>query len=165
MERIALDILRPLPESTKGNKYILVMIDCFTKWTKAIAIPDQEAETVIITFVNEVVCRFGTPLQVHSDQGRNFESNAFKKMCELLHIDKTRTSSMRPQTNGSVERFNRTLATMLTMYCEHNQKTWDKYLPQVIMAHQTSVHSSIKTTQWMEYSIRSVHIIHISVQW
>ncbi|XP_061189572.1 uncharacterized protein K02A2.6-like [Saccostrea echinata] len=158
MERIALDILGPLPESTKGNRYILVMIDCFTKWTEAIAIPDQEAETVITTFVNEIVCRFGTPLQVHSDQGRNFESKAFKEMCELLHIDKTRTSSMRPQANGSVERFNRTLATMLTMYCEHNQKIWDKYLPQVMMAYRASIHSSINTTPNLMMLGRNVNL-------
>lgn len=123
MEKIALDILGPLPESTKGNKYILVMIDCFTKRTEPIAIPDQEAKTVLTTFVNEIACGFVTPLQVHSDQGRNFESKLFKEMCEFLRIDKTRTSSMRPQANGSVERFNRTLATMLTIYCEHNQRT------------------------------------------
>lgn len=54
MERIALDILGPLPESTRGNKYILVLIDCFNKWTEAIAIPDQEAETIVTTFVNEI---------------------------------------------------------------------------------------------------------------
>eukprot|EP00105_Crassostrea_gigas_P027986 XP_011449494.1 PREDICTED: uncharacterized protein LOC105343721 [Crassostrea gigas] len=53
---------------------------------------------------------------------------------------------MRPQANGSVERFNRTLATMLTMYCEQNQRTWDKYLPQVMMAYRASTHSSINQT-------------------
>ena len=53
IERVALDILGLLPVSTKGNKYILVMTDCFTKWTEAIAIPDQEAYTIITAFVNK----------------------------------------------------------------------------------------------------------------
>jgi hypothetical protein len=132
MERVALDVLGPLPVSNKGNIYTLVMCDCFTKWTEAIAIPDQESRT-IITFINEIVSRFGTPLQIHSDQGTNFESKAFKDMCEFLHIDKTRTSSMRPQANGSVERFNRTLATM---FCEQEQKTWYTCLPQVMMTYR-----------------------------
>lgn len=81
MERTAFDILGPLPESTKENKCILVMIDFFTKLTEAIAIPDQKAEIIVTTFVNEIVCRFGTPLHVHSDQGRNFSKkcvNSFK---------------------------------------------------------------------------------------
>ena len=146
MERVALDVLGPLPVSNKGNKYILVMSDCFTKWTEAIAIPDQESRTIITTFINEIVCRFGTPLQIHSDQGRNFESKAFKDMCEFLHIDKTRTSSMRPQANGSVERFNRTLATMLTMFCEQEQKTLGTDFPQVMMAYRASVNSSTGKT-------------------
>lgn len=133
MERIAIDILGPLPKTELGNKFILVMCDCFTKWTEAIPIPDQETNTVIKAFVNEFVCRFGTSLQLHSDQGSNFESKAFKQMCSFLKIDKTRTTSMRPQCNGNVERFNRTLTTMLTMYCEKNQKHWDEILPQVMI--------------------------------
>jgi hypothetical protein len=69
MERIALDILGPLPLTTKGNKYILVVTDQFTKWTEAFAIPDQEAKTIATTLVNEFISRFGTPLQIHTDQG------------------------------------------------------------------------------------------------
>ena len=53
-------------------------------------------------FVHEFVCRFGTPLQIVTDQGRNI----FVEMCELLHIDKTRTTSQQPQSNGGVEQFN-----------------------------------------------------------
>ena len=57
IERVALDILGPLPVSTKRNNYTLVMTDCFTKWTEAKAIPDQEAYTFITAVVNEIVCR------------------------------------------------------------------------------------------------------------
>ena len=146
MERIEIDVMGPLPLSLKGNKYILVVCDCFTKWTEAYAIPNQEAETVVKVIVNEFLCRFGTPLQIHSDQGRNFESQLFQQMCQLFHIDKTRTTSMRPQSNGNIERFNRTLATMLTMYCEKEQNKWDEYLPQVMMAYRSSVHSSTHFT-------------------
>lgn len=66
------------------------MIDCFIYRTEPIAIPDQEAKTVVTTFVNEIACRFVTPLQVHSDQGRNFESK-FSKKCvnsfELIKLE------------------------------------------------------------------------------
>ncbi|KAL3871559.1 hypothetical protein ACJMK2_039717 [Sinanodonta woodiana] len=121
MEKVALDILGPLPCTKNGNKYIMTLCDCFTKWTEAIPLPDQEALTVTKAFVNEFVCRFGTPLQLHSDQGRCFESKIFRGMCDCLSINKTRTTPLRPQANGLVERFNRTLATMLTMYCEQDQ--------------------------------------------
>ena len=131
-----MDILGPLPTSNKCNKYILVLVDGFTKWTEAYALPNQEAKTIVEVIVNEFVCRFGTPLQILSDQGSNFQADIFSQVCNFLQIDKTRTSSMRPQANGSVERFNRTLQAMLTMYCEDDQKNWDKYLPQVLMAYR-----------------------------
>ena len=111
MERVAMDILGPLPLSTQGNKYILVVCDCFTKWTEAFAIPNQEASTRV--FVDNFVCRHGVPLQLHTDQGTNFESKLFREMCSFLRIHKTRTTSFRPQSNGTVERFNKTLEECL----------------------------------------------------
>ena len=76
----------------------------------------------------------------------HWQSQIFKGMCELFQIDKTRTTSQRPQSNGCVERYNRTLASMLTKYAEHEQRTWDKYLPQVMMAYRSSIHSSTGMT-------------------
>jgi transposase InsO family protein len=96
MERVAIDILGPLPITRAGNKYVLVMIDCFSKSAEAVALPNQEAATITKAFVEKFVCRFGTPLQIHSDQGRNFESTIFQEMCKILQIDKTRTTSYHP---------------------------------------------------------------------
>ena len=96
LERVALDILGPLPESDRGNKYILVIGDYFSKWMEAFAIPNQEATTVARVLVDEFVARFGIPRQIHSDQGRNFESKVFQEMCEALGIDKTRTTPLHP---------------------------------------------------------------------
>ena len=73
-ERIALDVAGPFPITKTGNRYILVIAVYFTKWTEAIALPNQEAETIVETLINIWVSRFGVPLELHSDQGRNFES-------------------------------------------------------------------------------------------
>ena len=108
------------------HSYILVISDHFTKWTEAIAIPNQESTTICKAFVDNFITKYGTPLQIHSDQGRNFQSDTFKGMCSVLGIDKTRTTSFRPQSNGGVERFDRKLASMLAMYCQKNQETWGK---------------------------------------
>ena len=102
MERIQIDVMGPLPQTPRGNKYILVVCDCFTKWTEAYALPNQESETITKKFVDEFVCRYGAPLQIHSDQGSNFEARTFQQMCDFLGIHKTRTTSMRPQSNGNV---------------------------------------------------------------
>ena len=146
MERVAVDIFGPLPLTKQGITYILVISDLFTKWTEAIAIPNQESTTICKAFVDNFITKYGTPLHIHSDQGRNFHSHTFKGMCTVLGIDKTRTTSFRPQSNGGIERFNRTLASILTMYCEKNQETWENYLQQVMMAYRSSVHASTTRT-------------------
>ena len=146
MERIALDVMGPLPETEDGNKYILVVGDYFTKWTEAYAIPNQEAVTVANVLIKEFICRYGVPLQIHSDQGRNFESMLFKEICRILNIEKTRTTALHPQSDGMIERFNRTLESMLAMFVSDNQRDWDGCLPYVMMAYRTSVHETTGCT-------------------
>ena len=72
LERIAVDGLGPLPVSDSGNKYLLIVVDYFTKWPEAYPLPNQEASTVADILVREFVSRFGVPMKLHSDQGRNF---------------------------------------------------------------------------------------------
>ena len=146
MEKVCLDILGPLPLTQQKNRYILIKTDIFTKWTEAIALPDQKACSITKAFVDTFVSRLGTPLQVYSDQGCNFEAKIFQEMCTYLQIEKTRTTSLRPQANGSVERFNKTLINMLSMYCQSDQTKWDQYLQQVMMAYRSSVNSSTGKT-------------------
>ena len=105
MEGIALDVLGPLTLTEQGNKYILVVADYFSKWTEAFPMPDQESSTVADFLVKEFISRFGVPLLIHSDQGRNFESALFFEICHLLGMKKTRTMPYHPQSDGMVERF------------------------------------------------------------
>ena len=136
MERVAIDIMGPLPISRSGNRYIMVIVDYFTKWVEAYAIPNQEAFTVAEKFVNEFVTRFGVPRQLHTDQGSNFESYLFQEMTQLLGIDKTRTTPFHPSSDGLVERFNRTIESMLSMFTDENQTDWDEKLPCLLMAYR-----------------------------
>jgi hypothetical protein len=143
---VAIDICGPLPISDSNNEYIMVVGDYFTKWKEAFAIPDQTAFTVADKLVTEVICRFGCPEQIHTDQGRNFTSKLFTEVCKFLEIDKTRTCPYRPQSDGLVERFMRTLKQMLSTFCYDNQNNWDEYLPYLMMAYRATEHSSTKCT-------------------
>ena len=110
MQRVATDILGPLPETQSGNSYVLVVADYyFTRWVKAFAIPNQEATIVARKLVNEVFFHFSPPEQLHLDQGRQFKSLLLAEVCRLLGIQKTRTTAYHPQLDGLVERWNRTL--------------------------------------------------------
>ena len=147
-ERVALDILGPLPETPGKNKYIMVVGDYFSKWTEAFPLPNQEACTVAKVLAEEWVCRFGAPRSLHSDQGRTFESNLFKELCSLLHMHKTRTTPYHPESDGLIERFNRTLLDMLALFIEDNQSNWDRLLPYVMLAYRSSVHASTLFTPY-----------------
>ena len=142
MERIAVDIAGEFPVTEKGNKYILVIQDYFSKWVECFAMPNMEASTVARIMVNEVVARFGIPNLIHSDQGRQFESALFKEMCKLLQIEKTRTTTYHPQSDGMVERFNRTLASMISMFVNENHSDWDELLPFLTMAYRATEHET-----------------------
>ncbi|KAI4872035.1 hypothetical protein NFI96_006518 [Prochilodus magdalenae] len=143
MERVAVDILGPFPRSDKGNRYVLVAMDYFTKWPESYAIPDQEAETVADALVEGMFSRFVAAEVIHSDQGRNFESGVFSAMCERLGIQKTRTTPLHPQSDGLVERFNRTLAKQLAILTAEHQPDWD---PLVLMAYRSAVQDSTSCT-------------------
>eukprot|EP00731_Ephydatia_muelleri_P007838 Em0004g176a len=146
MQRVAMDILGPLPETLRGNKYILVVGEYFTKWKEAFPLKDTEALTIAKVFVNEFVCRFGVPDSLHTDQGRNFEAKVLKEVCQLLGVKKTRTTPYHPQSDGLVERFNRTLLDMLSMAVKDDERDWDLLLPTLLFAYRTSRHVTTGVT-------------------
>ena len=146
MQRLGVDVLGPLPLTNRGNRYILATVDYFTKWPEAYAIKDQEAETIVNALVEGIISRLGVPESIHSDQGRNFESKIFATMCTYLGITKTRTIPLHPQSDGLVERFNRTLAEQLSILTTIHQCDGDMHLPLVLMACLTAVHDSTSCT-------------------
>ena len=143
---MAMDILGPLPETRKGNKYILVIGDYFTKWKEAFPMRDMEAATVANIFIQEFICRFGIPKQLHTDQGKNFTSTLVKELCKHVGITKTRTTPYDPQSDGMVERFNRTLLNLLSIAVEEDEHNWDAQLPLTLLAYRTSVHEATNAT-------------------
>ena len=142
MQLVAVDILGPLPESENGNSYILVAGDYFTRWMEAYPIPNQEATTVARKLTEEMFLRFSPPEQLHSDQGRQFESKLVGEICKLLGIVKSRTTPYHPQGNGLVERFNHTLVDMLSTVSKDHPFLWENHIRAVCMAYNTSVQAS-----------------------
>ena len=142
MQIIAVDIMGPLPESSNKNSCILVVADYFTRWMNAVAIHDQEATTVAQKLVDDVFCQFGMPEQLHSDQGKQFESKLIQELCKILKISKTRTTAYHPQCDSLVERFNRTLQDMIATITFDHPFDWEEALPKVCFAYNTSIHST-----------------------
>lgn len=113
---------------------------CSQIYAQAIPTHDQRASTVAEVLVKEWFCRFGVPGCIHSDQGRNFESNLVEQLCQMYGIEKSRTTPYHPAGNGQCERFNRTLHNLLCTLPTSRKRDWAYYMPQVIFAYNTTVH-------------------------
>ena len=142
---IGVDLIGPLKLTRQGNKYILSIIDYYTKYAEAVALPNQEAETVVRA-LEQVFARHGMPSVLLMDQGRNFESHLVASMCQLFGIEKRRTTAYHPQTDGLCERFNGILKTLLRMRVNNDKDDWDEQLPHALPAYRVSKQSSTGAT-------------------
>lgn len=134
-ERIAMDIVGPLPRSRNGNRYILVVCDYATRYPEAVPLRTIDAERIAEELVG-IFARVGLPGEILTDQGSNFMSQLLKELYKLLHIKPIRTSPYHPQTDGLVERFNQTLKAMLRKSAVEEGKDWDKLLPYLLFAYR-----------------------------
>jgi len=139
---LAIDITGPHPLSGKGNRFIITVIDHFSKYAFAFPVRNHEARTVAKYLVERVFLVHGVPLQLLSDRGAEFEEHIFREICELLGVDKLRTTAYKPSTNGALERMHRTLNTMLGKVVDDKQRDWDVHVAYVMTAYNATVHSA-----------------------
>ena len=138
---IGVDIME-LPLTTKGNRYLIVFQDLFTKWPMAYPASDQKTERIARLLVEEIIPFFGVPEALLSDRGTNLLSYLMRDVCKMLGIEKLNTTAYHPQCNGAVERFNRTLKAMLRKHVMKFGVQWDQYLHGVLWAYRNTPHSS-----------------------
>jgi len=140
--RVSIDITGPHPRSSKSNQYILTLVDHMSKWAEAIPLRNHTAPTVARALMTHVFVRFGAPRQLLSDRGTEFESELFAELMRWMEIDKLRTTAYHPSCNGTVERFHRTLNSMLGKAVKESQRDWDEKLPIVLAAYRATPHES-----------------------
>ena len=127
-QRIAMDIVGPLPRSRSGNRYVLVVCDYATRYPEAVPMKTIDAGAVAEDLI-KIFSRVGLPKEILTDQGSNFQSELLAELYRLLHISPLRTTPYHPQTDGLVERFNKTLKDMLKKAAVEEGKDWDKLIP------------------------------------
>ena len=145
LSQIGIDLVGPLPVTPAGNRYVCVVTDYFSKWAEAKAIPSKRTDGVA-AFFYELICRFGCPRVVISDQGREFCSALLDSVFALTGADHRITSAYHPQTNGQTERFNGTLQKMVLKQVDENREAWEDYLDSSLFSYRTAVHSTTKYT-------------------
>jgi len=110
---VAVDLVGSMPLSARGNTWILVLTDHFTRWADALAIPDATAPTVARALDQNVFCYLGLSEQIYTDQGAQFQSQLTGDLCRIWGVNQSRTTPYHPQGNGVIERNNRMLGDAL----------------------------------------------------
>ncbi|CAB0038083.1 unnamed protein product [Trichogramma brassicae] len=138
-DHVHIDIVGPLPVSD-GYRYLLTMIDRYTRWPEAVPMRDIRAETVANEFRKCWIARFGSPITITTDQGKQFESAVFSELLRILGIKRCRTTSYHPCGNGMIERWHRSLKAAIM--CHAKSKIWTELLPSVMLGLRTRLLSS-----------------------
>jgi len=147
-QKVFTDICGPLPTTKGGYRYILAIIDGYSKWCSLIPLKTITADEVASKILKNWICIYGPPEKLHSDRGLNFCSQVLKKMCDSFGIKKTETSPYYPKGNGIVERLFKSIKDFL--YCCSKQRglDWSEVLWNVELATRTSFNKTIGMTPY-----------------
>ena len=142
--QIGIDFVGPLPITPSGNKYIIVAMDYLTKWPEAKPVPSATAEQVATFLYKDIISRHGCPNRILSNQGTHFKNRMIAHLLQKFKIKQIFSTPYHPQTNGLVERFNRTLCEALAKLSNDHKDDWDQYIAPTLFAYRTSKHSTTK---------------------
>ena len=120
--KLSLDLSGPYPTTLSGNRYIIAFVDWYSGWPEAFSVPDETAETVADLIVDKIFLRFGSCLQLVTDNGTENVNRIVKETLDMLKINHVLTSIYHPQSNAKVERFHRTLYDILAKKVADNQE-------------------------------------------
>jgi hypothetical protein len=141
--RVHADLFGPMLGTDKKSAYILCITDAFTKYAVVTKVDNKDAETVAKAIFNNWSCKFGIPVQLHTDGGKEFVNKLSAELFEMLN---SKTSPYHPQCNAQEEVFNKTVKKYLASYVDDSTLYWDEWLPALMLAYNTSYHSTIATT-------------------
>ena len=144
-ERVHLDTLE-LPLSENGFKYLLVIIDYFSRFCILHPIMNKKAETIATTLFERVICPFTTPKTIITDNGPEFNNAILTEICKLFNIKKVNIHAYKPESNGVVERLNRKIITCLRTLINPHSISWDTWIPHVTCALNTQLSSATGDT-------------------
>ncbi|GKA92030.1 reverse transcriptase domain-containing protein [Tanacetum coccineum] len=159
-----IDKAGPFPEGPGKVKFLIVAMDYFTKWIEAKHVATITGDQVKKFVWDNVVCRFGLPVEIVSDNGKQFRDNPFKDWCEKLNIRQCFAFVKHPQANGLVERANRSLGEGIKARLDEENKNWVEEISHVLWAHRTMIKSSNGETPFsLTYGAEAVIPVEIGM--
>ena len=145
---VAVDILEISPSSKNGNNKVVVIGDLFSRLVYAKPVKDEKASTVAKVILDEWFLRYGPPERLLSDRGITFLSRVVKNLCKMVGTRKIFTSPYHPQTDGFIERFNRTIMRDIRAFFSIDMEHWDDHVALACFRYNTTVHEATKMTPY-----------------
>ena len=139
----SIDACGPFKLTQRRNKFIISVIDHFSRWVELIPVNNIKSDTVAEKILIHLIARFGVPQRLHSDNGSNFSSTLIQSICKVLKIKKTFSSALHPESNAVLERFHLFMGNALRTTILENQSDWDLRIPHLLLAYRTTTHSAI----------------------
>lgn len=144
-EKVEMDIVGPMLITEKGHRYLLTIQCNLTKFAEAIPLFNASAESVACALSEHFITRYGCPLIIHTDQGRNFLSRLMKFLCQIFKIKQIRSTAFHPQSLGSLERAHREFIGYIKHYI-NNYRNWDDWVRFALFSYNNSYSQAIKST-------------------
>ncbi|MCO5602294.1 hypothetical protein L7F22_056423 [Adiantum nelumboides] len=163
-EKWGIDAMGPLPRTANGKLYILVAIDYMTRWVEAQSVAKVNEKIVSKFVYTQICCRFGTPLEIVSDNGPGFRRGLLTEVCEELKISHRHSTPYYPQSNGLVEKANGIIAEIIRKMVESKPKRWDNFLDGAIWAYRTTYRDATQFTPFhLVYGQEALQPIELNI--
>ena len=160
-----LDILGPLPIGKGQCKFIIVAVDYFTKWAEAEPLATITEQKIRNFVWRAIICRFGIPRALVSNNGKQFDNAKFRDFCAELGIKNYYSSPAHPQSNGQAEVTIRTLKAALKTKLEDLKGSWVEYLPEVLWAYRTTHKSASRETPFaLAFGTEAVAPVEVGIK-
>ena len=160
-----LDILGPLPIEKGQCKFIVVVVDYFTKWAEAEPLATIIEQKVRNFVWCSIICKFGIPRALVLDNGKQFDNPKFRDFCAELGIRNYYSSPAHPQSNGQAEVTIRTLKAALKTKLEGLKGKWVEYLPAVLWAYRTTRKTATQETPFaLAFGTEAVALVEIGLK-
>jgi hypothetical protein len=147
-QRIHADLFGPLRTSGNGKRFLLCITDAFTKYIELASLDNKEAETVTEAIFQRWICRYGIPLEIITDQGKEFCNRLSDDLYQKLGTHHQRTSPRHPACNSQAEVANKTIAKYLASFVDESTLDWEYYIYPLTFYYNTSFHRSIQATPY-----------------
>ncbi|XP_036143394.1 uncharacterized protein K02A2.6-like [Monomorium pharaonis] len=140
-QQVTIDLIGPLPRTTRGNTWVLTMQDRFTRWLEVRTLRRASASSVVSSLSEAIILRHGCPEKILSDNGTQLRSSLFEQLLVKSGIRHRLAPAYAPHCNP-VERTNRIIKTMMAQYVRRNHRAWDEHIGEFQFAYNTARHDA-----------------------